>query len=154
MASLVHSGGEHGEEMAGNERDVLSALAQRRQADREDVEPVEEVLAERSLLDERAEAAIGGRNEADVDSDGLGRSDGPHLAILDDAQERRLELEGQVADFVEEERAAVRGLHQSHLRSRGAREGPLDVAEELAGDEPGRNGPAVHGDESRVPAGA
>ena len=44
------------EEVLGEERDVLPPLAQGRRADRDDLEAVEEVLAEALLLDEALEA--------------------------------------------------------------------------------------------------
>ena len=46
LAELV---GEALEEMSGEQRDVLAALAQRRDADLDDVQPVEEILAELAL---------------------------------------------------------------------------------------------------------
>ena len=42
------------DEMVGQQQDVVLALAQRRQVDREDVEPVVQVLAERAVLDQPA----------------------------------------------------------------------------------------------------
>ncbi len=73
--------------------DVLAAGAQRRQPHRHDVEPVEQVLAERALRDEPLEIAVRRRDEADVDLDRLGAAETLHLALLEHAQE--LDLRGR-----------------------------------------------------------
>ena len=52
------------DEVVGEQRDVGLALAQRRQVDRVDVQPVVEVLAEAALLDRRLEVLVGGRDHA------------------------------------------------------------------------------------------
>ena len=49
-----------------------------------------------------------------------------------------MHLEGNVADFVEEQRPAMRQLQASGLGLDGAREGALLVAKELAFDQTGR----------------
>ena len=54
------------QEVAHEVADVLQALAQRRQAQRHDVEAVVEVLAEQALLDLRLELAVGGGDDAHV----------------------------------------------------------------------------------------
>ena len=60
------------------------------------------------------------------------RAHGAHLAVLQHAQQLRLELGRHVADLVEEQRAAV-GLHEeAPARRGGAGEGALHVAEQLA----------------------
>ena len=49
--------------MAGEREDVLGALAQRRDGDREDVDPIVEVVAELSFGNEVGEVAVGGGEE-------------------------------------------------------------------------------------------
>src|SRR5262249_48092116 len=94
-----------------------------------------EVLAELSCLHLALQVALGGGDDADI---GVERLVSPHaskLARLEHAQELRLHVERQLANFVEEDRAPV-----------GKLEGPLSgvdrpgeraafVAEELALDE-------------------
>ena len=55
------------DEVVHQDRDVLAPLAQRRQVDRDDVEPVEEVVAELPLGDQRAQVALAARDDPDVD---------------------------------------------------------------------------------------
>src|SRR5262249_34015812 len=65
-------------------------------------------------------------------------------------QDLRLEEQRQVADLVEEERAAVRQLELSRLSRRGSREGPFFVTEELGLEQILGNRRAVDGDKRAV----
>ena len=74
-------------------------------------------------------------------------ADALELALLQHAQELRLQVERHVADLVEEERAAV-GQLEAAARSRDrAGEGALLVAEELALEQLARDRGAVDRDE-------
>ncbi len=141
LAAVSH---EHG---TREQEDVLLALPERREGDRELVEPRVQVAAEgaRGLL--RHEIAV--RRAHDPHIDGLGgrRADRHDLAGLQDPQELRLRLERHVADLVEEQRPAVRRTHEARLVAIRAREGPALVPEELALEEGLRDGGAVDGDE-------
>src|SRR5581483_9886160 len=55
--------------------------------------------------------------------------------LLQEAEDLRLEPRREVADLVEEDRAAVRDLEEALLLRDGVREGALLVAEELALEE-------------------
>ena len=73
-------------------------------------------------LDRRLEVAVGGRDEAHVDR--LGRVAAERAGTRrssSDAQQLGLQRERQLADLVEEERAAVRGLERPGLRVRARR---------------------------------
>ncbi len=119
-------------EMRGKQRDVLAPLAQRRHVDREHGEAVEEIGPEAPLGDGGAQVAVGGGDHAHVDAVRLVRAHALDLALLQRAQQHRLQLQRQVADLVEEERAAVGDLELAGAVARGAGEGAGDVAEELA----------------------
>jgi hypothetical protein len=56
------------------------------------------------------------RDHAHVDRDRLRRADGPHLALLQDAQQLDLQRHRHVADLVEQQRAAVGRLEQALVR--------------------------------------
>ena len=125
-------------------------LAERRELDREDVEPVVEVLAERLLADGLEQVAVGGGDDADVDLDRRRAADPLELALLEDAEQLGLGLRGQLADLVEEERAAVGQLEPAAAPGDRAGEGALLVAEQLALDEPRGQGGAVDLDQRLV----
>src|SRR5207247_7281173 len=67
-------------------RQVLDALAQRRHPDRNDVEPVVQVLPERPLLHRPFEIDVGGRDQTKLRLDRMCAADALDLALLDGAQ--------------------------------------------------------------------
>src|SRR5574342_967235 len=140
---------EHGE-MPGETRDILPPLSQGREIDREDVEAVVKVRAEAPLAHGPLESAIRGRDQPHVHRQRLRPADALELALLQNAQELRLQLQRQVADLVEEERPPVGELEPAHLPRERAGERPLLVPEELALDHAGREGGAVHLHQDRV----
>src|SRR5690606_27328434 len=73
--------------------------------------------------------------EADVHGPRLRRADAHDLARLEHREELLLLRRADVADLVEEERAAVRGLEAARPVGLGAGEGAPDVAEQLALEE-------------------
>ena len=145
--ALALLGGEAREEMAHQVRDVLRPLAQRRHRDRKDVQAVEQVLAETALLHVVDQVAVGGRDDAHVDLDRLARADRLDLALLDRAQQLDLRGRRQLADLVEEQRAAG-GLDEfAGVALGGAGEGALLVAEQDRLDEVVGDGAAIDRDE-------
>src|SRR6185503_3671303 len=124
--------GEALEEVVDQERDVLTAVAERRDVDRDDVQPVVQVFPELLLLDQLLEGPIGRRDDADVDLDILRAADAAEGPLLERAEELRLERRGHVADLVQEHRPVVRELEQALLLGLGVGEGALLMAEELA----------------------
>jgi hypothetical protein len=107
------------EEEVHEDRNVLAALAQRRHAERHHVETVEEILAEAPRLHHRGEVPVRGGDDADVDRHRPIAADALDLARLEDAQQRRLEIERQLADLVEEEGAAARPLERTRAVGAG-----------------------------------
>ena len=141
-------------EVIDQQRNVAATLAQRRQRDVHDVEPVEQVLAEPPLRDLPVEVAVGAGDDADVERHRPGRPHRPHLAVLDDPQQLDLEQQRQLADLVEEQGAVVGRHEQPGVGLQRAGEGAPDVAEELALDEGLGDGAAVDRDEGPLaPAG-
>src|SRR5690606_39615339 len=66
------------------------------------------------------------------------------------AEQLRMGGQGEVADIVEDERAAAGRLEEAVAVAVGAGERPLRVAEQLAFDELRRERPAVEGDEAAI----
>src|SRR6185503_20120888 len=57
------------EEVPDEIRNILQPLAQRRQAQRHDVQTIEQILAEQALIDLLLKVAIGGGNDTDIGAD-------------------------------------------------------------------------------------
>src|SRR5438309_12092244 len=92
---------------------------------------VEEIIAERAGLDPMAEITVGGRDQPDI---GPKRRRAAHplvLPLLEHAQELRLDGRGEVADLIEEERAAGGQLEATALETIRAGEGPALMSEEF-----------------------
>src|SRR5262249_23469970 len=133
--------------------DLLRALAQRRDLEREAGEPVVEVAPELAGVDLDEQIAVRGGEEPDVDRDRPHAADGQDALRLDGAQQLGLERQRHLADLVEEQCAAGGGLEQPRLGLDRAGEGPLLVAEELAREERLGQGGAVDGEERPAPSG-
>ena len=79
-------------------------------SDREDVEPVVEILPECPVGHRVVEILVGRRDHADVDGDRMIAADAFDLTLLQDSQQCSLGFSRKIADLVQEERAAVGGL--------------------------------------------
>ena len=141
-------------EVRGEERHVLPPLPKRRDPDRHHREPVVQVLAEAALRDGAAEVLVRRRDHADVHLDRRRLAHPADLALLQRAQELRLEAGRGLADLVDEEGAAVRLLEHAAPGPDRAGEGAPRVAEELGLEERLGDRGAVHGHERLVPAAA
>src|SRR5262249_16189989 len=133
-------------------QDVLGPLAQRRNRDRDDVEPIEEVLAELALFHHRLERAVRGGDDPDVDLDVPRAADTLEHAFLQAAEQLRLTVRRHLADLIEEQRAAIGELHQPLLPPARVGEGAFLVAEQLALEERLRDRRAVDFHERAVAA--
>jgi hypothetical protein len=89
------------------------------------------------LADQALEVAVGGADQRHVDLLLVARAQRRHPALLQHAQQARLQGQRHVADLVEEQRAAV-GLHQApdHAATARTGEGAFAVAEQLGLDQP------------------
>ncbi len=87
--------------------------------------------------------AVGGAEHADVAGERLVVAHAADFPALQEPQQLRLHRLGQLADFVEEERAAVGHLEQSDAMLLGPGKRPLAMAEQLAFDQVLRQGAAV-----------
>jgi hypothetical protein len=107
--------GEIGEEEVAEREDVLGALAQRRKADLEHLEPVVEILAEGAALDGGTQVPVGGGDEAHVGGQPLGATHTLELPLLEHAQELGLRGQAHLRHLVEEQRASCGELHLAGL---------------------------------------
>ena len=75
--------------------------------DGDDIEAEEEVLAEFLALDAFFQPAVGGGDDAHIHFDGAVAADPFEFPFLEDAQQLGLDLGRDLADFVEQDGAAV-----------------------------------------------
>src|SRR2546428_4074886 len=115
--------------------------------DLDHLQAMEQVLPEGARSHARGKIGVAGGDQAKVAADQAATADSSKHALLQHAEELCLGLEGQVRDLVQEKGAAVRQLEDAHPPTVGAGEGTAFVAEELALEQGGRDGVAVHGDE-------
>ena len=108
------------EEVARDLEHVVAARAQRRHFDRKDAQAVEQVLAKAAVGDGLLEIAVRRRDDAHVDRVRAVVADPLVLALLQHAQQLALQIERDLADLVEEDRAAV-GELEAARRDRDAR---------------------------------
>ncbi len=111
---------------------VIEPLAQRGQADREGVQTEIEILTEAPLLNHRAQIAVRGGNQAHVRLEELIGADAPEGTGLQQPQQLHLHPERNVAEFVEEERAAPGRLDQTDAPAGRAGERSFLMTEQLA----------------------
>ena len=129
-----------------------AAFAERWHVDREDVQAIQQIGAERPAADRLCEVAIGGCDHAHVDVLRPAAADRLELLLLEHAQQLHLRIERQLTDLVEEDCAAVGDLEPADALVDGAGEGALDVAEQLALDQPRSDRAAVDLDQRPVAA--
>ncbi len=83
-----------GEHVLDEQRKILASLAQRRHLDRHHRQAEVEVFAELPALHFGGEVALGRRDDADVDLDLFTPAHASERALLEHAQELRLQVEG------------------------------------------------------------
>src|SRR5262249_33715158 len=105
---------EAGKEARREQGHVGGTLAQRRDPDREDAEPVVEVATEASGLDLGGERTVRGGDDAGAYPVRSVGADGLHLAVLEHPQQLHLDRRRRLADLVEED-GAVAGLGEESL---------------------------------------
>ena len=123
--------------------DVFPAVPQRRQLQIDHVEPVVQVFAEGAVGDRLFEVAMGGGDDPDIHLDGFLAAHPLEFVVLEHLQEFGLEAHIHIADFIEQDGAAVGRFKHADLLLERAREGAALVSEQLAFDEFGRQRGAV-----------
>ena len=147
---LAHLGGDAGDEMVGEQEDVVAALAQGRQDDVDDAQAEIEVLTEGAAAHLFLEVHVGGGDHPDIDVQRRVLAHRVEGALLEEAQEAQLHERRDVADLVEEQGAAVRLEDAAETVAVGAGERALAVPEQLALQERLGDGGAVDLDQRPV----
>src|SRR5262245_9731372 len=118
--------------MQSEDEDVVPALAQRRQAEDPSGEPMIEVEAELPSRHELREIAVRRAHQAEIRRLPDVAADALVGFLLNGTEELRLQGGRQLADFVQEQRALVRGGKRAIAARHRAGERALFMAEELA----------------------
>ena len=141
-------------EMLEQQQDVLVALAQRRNSQRRDVEPVVQVGAEPALIRGYPQVLLGRGDDPDIQGDRLVAAEPFDHPLLQQAQQLDLHIQAHALDLVEEQRAAVGEFELADAPLLRAGEGARLVAEQFAFHHRFGERPGVDRDEGAVaPAG-
>ena len=119
---------------------IIRPFAEWRNLDLDHVEPIEEVFAEPSFLDRILQIHVRRRDETHIGSARRVVADPFVLPVLDEPQQLRLQGERQVADLVQEERAAVARRDAARVVANRAGERSPDMPEEFAFEQLQREG--------------
>ena len=107
--------------MVGERQDFVAALAERLDREPHDIQAEIQVLAETAFADHGGQVAMRGGDDSQIDGDRLDAADRHDGALLNAAQQFGLHGQRQLADFVEEQRAADRHSGRSPARPRRRR---------------------------------
>ncbi len=129
--------------MAREHLDVADPVPKRGQLDAPDREAEEEVVAEAPRSHFAIEVAARRREDSHVDAQPLAAAHPLHLASLDGAQEPRLQREIELAELVEQERAAVGLLERAATLDEGPGERAPLVTEQRGLEQRGGDRRAV-----------
>ena len=128
-------------EVVDQQRDVFLALPQRRHIEGDHVETIVEIVPEGPFLDHSADVLVGGRHHPCAQRDLFPAPDPLEFTGLEDPQQARLKVQGQLVHLVEEERAEARLFELADLAARGARKGPLSRSRTVRSPGPARISP-------------
>src|SRR6266403_2507626 len=121
-------------EVFDQQRDVRSSFSKRGYLDREDVQPIKQITAERASADGGLQVTIGGCNHPNVSADSTSAADTLELMLLQNTQECDLSLRWKFSDFVEEKRSSICQFKPTQSLLGRAREGTLFMAEQVRSD--------------------
>ena len=141
-------------EMVGKGTDIRFALAQGRHMNRHDREAVIEVSAELSLTYEFFQIHIGRGQHPHIHLDAARAPHRFDFPFLKHAEEVDLHREGNIADFIQEQGAAIRRGKQPFLVLDRSGKGPLDMPEKLTLQQVLGKDTAIHRDERPLPGAA
>ena len=115
--------------MLGQRENIFAALLQRGDGERNHVEPVVKVGAECAGFDQRGQGAVCGGDYAHVYRQGMGVAQAVNFTFLQHAQEFGLQAERHLADFIQQQRAAVGHLKLSGFGGDGSGKSAAHMAE-------------------------
>src|SRR5579863_6998135 len=131
------------EEMRHQERKIFPTVTQRRKEDRENFQPIEQIVPKTPGGDFRVEVLICGGNHAHVGANCFVTTHALKLLLLKQSQQFWLCRQRHVADFVQKQRSLVGLLELADASAVSTGEGSLLVPEQFAFEQSFRNGGAI-----------
>ena len=131
--------------MPREQGDIFKSFTQRRQADRHNIQAIEQVFAEQPLADLVAQIAVRCSHDSHIGLDGLAPTHRGELTFLQNAQQAGLRFWRHIADFIQEQRAAGGLFKPANAAIERTSECAAFMAEKLGFDQFTRNGCHVDG---------
>src|SRR5262249_38290860 len=119
-------------------------FAERREIDRESIQPVVQIFAEFSVSDHLFQVLVGCGNHPNINPGSTGAADGLKLTFLEHAEQLGLKLQWHVSNFVEKESATICKREPADMGIDCACKSSSFVPKELAFEKASRHGRAVH----------
>src|SRR5690606_32947013 len=138
LAALVQE-----QEFLQQERQIAHALAEWRHLNRKNVQAIKKIFAEFALGDRRRQVAVRGGDDADVARARLVAAHAFERAFLQYAQQLDLHRQAHVANFIQEQCAALSEFEAAGSCTYGSRECAFFVPEQFGLQQVRRNGAAV-----------
>src|SRR4029077_16655510 len=130
-------------EIADQERNVFSAVTQGRDADREHVQAVEQVAAEFAAGDHLFQIAVGCCDQPGVYPPRLRAAETFEFLLLQRAQQLRLDIDWDIAHFVQEQRALIGQFHAPDFLTDRTGESAFFMTKQFAFEQTCWNGGAI-----------
>src|ERR1700752_1172037 len=89
------------DEVFHQQRDVLFSFSERRYLDRENMQPIKQIAAERPSADSGLQVTVCGGDQSHVSGDSMTAADTFKLMLLQNPQEGDLGLSWKFSDFIE-----------------------------------------------------
>ncbi len=106
-------------EMMREEGDVFRMLPERRHGDGEDAQPVEQIFPKHPFPHRLGRIPVGGGEDANVKMVLLGATKPPHLSVLQNAEQLRLQRNGHFRNLIQKERAVMGEFEAPRPRAGG-----------------------------------
>ena len=117
--------------MTRQDIDITLPCTQRRQANREYVQAIKQVQAKTVFVNRFLQVLVSRGNDADINLDRLGTADAVDFALFQHLEQLGLQLQVEIADFIQEQGSAVGHFNLALLGSDGTGKRALLMAEQL-----------------------
>src|SRR5258706_9458498 len=142
-----HAGRQPRREVIYQHRNIIHTFAQRRNLNRENIQPIKKVHAKSTVVNFPFKIFVGSCDDPNVRLDRAVSPDAFKLPLLQHPQERHLYLRAKLCDLVKKDRAAVSRLEPPHSLLERTSESAFLVTEQFAGNQLRRQRGAIHFDQ-------